>query len=218
MPKVTEEYIEQVKLKIINAARAVCREKPAYEVTMRDVIRQANLSPGAVYSYYKDIDDLWIDYINRVMANEISAKSTEQKSENMSISERIDKTFEQIGIAMKSIAVVEMKILFELDSKRITNPQFAEKRRKRVKAVERYNKMLTDTLKYIKSATESGKIKPFMEAGEILNFIQVAFDGIMRDVTLERCYGLKKNEPLNEISLMTALAKSVKVLLNIDNN
>ena len=73
MPKVTQEYKEQMRARILEAAVKAAETRPAYELTMRDVIRSTGLSPGAVYSYYRNIDDLWIDFFNSVSRGENAA-------------------------------------------------------------------------------------------------------------------------------------------------
>ena len=65
MPKVTEDYINKKRAEIIDAAFIIFQQKPLYEMTMLDVIKQAGLSKGGIYRYFSDIDDVIIELINR---------------------------------------------------------------------------------------------------------------------------------------------------------
>ena len=58
MPKVTQEYIDNKKKFIVDAAYQVCLRKPVEMVTMMDVIEETGLSQGGIYRFYKDLDDI----------------------------------------------------------------------------------------------------------------------------------------------------------------
>lgn len=57
-PKVTEEHMEARREQILMAAVACFAEKGFHKTTMRDICRKADLSAGAVYSYFASKDDL----------------------------------------------------------------------------------------------------------------------------------------------------------------
>ena len=59
MPKVTEEYIENKKKRIIEAAYALCLRKTVSTVTMQDIINETGLSQGGIYRFYHDIDEIF---------------------------------------------------------------------------------------------------------------------------------------------------------------
>ena len=63
MPKVTEEYIQNKKNKIIDAAYKLCLRQTVSTVTMQDIINETGLSQGGIYRFYKDIDDIFSDMI-----------------------------------------------------------------------------------------------------------------------------------------------------------
>lgn len=53
MPKVTEEYIENKKKKIINAAYSLCLRKTVSTVTMQDIINETGLSQGEYIGFIR---------------------------------------------------------------------------------------------------------------------------------------------------------------------
>ena len=65
MPKVTDEYFVNKKKSIIDAAIRVCKSKPAYAVTMRDVIKECGISQGGIYNYFSSVDEIFVEIINQ---------------------------------------------------------------------------------------------------------------------------------------------------------
>ena len=58
MPKVTEEHLESRRGQIMAAAIACFSEKGYHKTSMRDICKQAQLSAGAVYHYFKSKDEI----------------------------------------------------------------------------------------------------------------------------------------------------------------
>jgi TetR/AcrR family transcriptional regulator, transcriptional repressor of aconitase len=58
MPKVTEEHVDARRRQILSAALRCFARQGFHRTTMQDIFREADLSPGAVYSYFKGKDEL----------------------------------------------------------------------------------------------------------------------------------------------------------------
>src|SRR5262245_30602356 len=58
MPKVTEEHVEARRRQILTAALRCFAREGFHRTTMQDIFREADLSPGAVYTYFKGKDEL----------------------------------------------------------------------------------------------------------------------------------------------------------------
>lgn len=58
MPKVTEEHVAARRRQILSAALACFSRAGFHRTSMQDIFDEADLSPGAVYSYFKSKDDL----------------------------------------------------------------------------------------------------------------------------------------------------------------
>lgn len=67
MPKVTEEHIEARRRQILSAALRCFARQGFHRTTMQDIFREADLSPGAVYSYFKGKDELIAAIIGATM-------------------------------------------------------------------------------------------------------------------------------------------------------
>ena len=57
-PKVSEEHIEARKQQILAAAIACFAEKGFHKTSMKDIFTKADLSAGAVYSYFESKDEI----------------------------------------------------------------------------------------------------------------------------------------------------------------
>lgn len=58
MPKVTKEHREARRRQILEAAIACFTRGGFHRTTMRDICREANLSPGAVYDYFESKEEI----------------------------------------------------------------------------------------------------------------------------------------------------------------
>jgi AcrR family transcriptional regulator len=68
MPKVTEEHVEARRRQILSAALRCFAREGFHRTTMQDIFREAELSPGAVYSYFKGKDELVLGIIVELMS------------------------------------------------------------------------------------------------------------------------------------------------------
>ena len=58
MPKVTQEHLDARRRQILDAALACFAREGFHRTTMQDIFREAGLSPGAVYSYFRGKDEI----------------------------------------------------------------------------------------------------------------------------------------------------------------
>jgi AcrR family transcriptional regulator len=66
MARVSQDYYEKKRSEIMEAAYRVCIRKPITSVAMKDIIEEAGYSHGAIYKYYKDLDEVICDLMIRV--------------------------------------------------------------------------------------------------------------------------------------------------------
>jgi TetR/AcrR family transcriptional regulator, transcriptional repressor of aconitase len=72
MPRVSDEYLEQRRQQILDAAQRCFARQGFHETSMQDVFRESGLSAGAVYRYFKSKDEL-IREISASALGQISA-------------------------------------------------------------------------------------------------------------------------------------------------
>ena len=68
MPKVTEEHVEARRRQILSAALRCFARQGFHRTTMQDIFRESELSPGAVYSYFKSKDELIAAILTAIMS------------------------------------------------------------------------------------------------------------------------------------------------------
>ncbi len=67
MARVSKEYYELKRAAIVEAAMNVCKRKTVSSVTMQDIIDEVGFSQGAIYRYYKNIDEILTDLLSRIV-------------------------------------------------------------------------------------------------------------------------------------------------------
>lgn len=60
MPRVSAAHEQQVRDRIVAAAMRVFAERGYHTATIQDVVRQSGLSVGAIYTYFKGKDELFL--------------------------------------------------------------------------------------------------------------------------------------------------------------
>ncbi|MEK4300404.1 TetR family transcriptional regulator [Oceanobacillus sp. FSL W8-0428] len=63
MPKVSEAYKKEKKKKLIQAAKTVFIRKGYVQTSMQDIMNEAGISRGAMYSYFDNIDHLFMEVL-----------------------------------------------------------------------------------------------------------------------------------------------------------
>jgi len=83
MPKVSVAHEQAVRARIVDAALRVFAEKGYHEATMQDVVRRSGLSVGAIYTYFRSKDDLFLagcDVTNGVAMGELGNRLVRGRS------------------------------------------------------------------------------------------------------------------------------------------
>ncbi len=108
MPRVSEEYINKKRNEILDCAQELIKEMPLYSITMRDMIKRLSYSQGAIYRYYKSVDEVFADLMNREIAD-IGVLEEFNKTIDMQLSfeEGLYRLFELFG---KYVYEVQRKV------------------------------------------------------------------------------------------------------------
>jgi AcrR family transcriptional regulator len=89
-PKVSLEYKENTRDRILNAAQRLFEQKGYYETSMDDIVKESGLSKGAIYGYFESKEDLFeslqageynrtLEQANALLSGEGSARSKLEK-------------------------------------------------------------------------------------------------------------------------------------------
>jgi AcrR family transcriptional regulator len=76
MPRITQEHEQQVRQRILAAALRVFGEHGFHRSTMQDVVRESGLSVGAIYTYFKSKDELFLSICDITIEDTMAALAT----------------------------------------------------------------------------------------------------------------------------------------------
>ena len=216
MPKVNEEYFEVKKKEIINAAFEVCKRKPAYDVTMSDIVAETGLSQGGVYKYYNNIYSVYAALIDEAnLVGDQKEKIDKIMASKFKPETKLKKLFSVSEDFFSEMLLSYNKILFELGTFCIQNPEYDKRINGETKVTPVFSYLASRVAELIVSETASGYFKPVLPVEDILNFLVASFDGIIRDVTLNKCYNIETEDinNLDEKKLIGCLCISTLKLL-----
>lgn len=193
MPKVSEEYFENKRKEIINAAYKVCASKPITSVEMKDIIAQTGFSHGVIYRYYKDLDEIFKDLIitinseNRIddRLNEIIAKSDIKHWEKT--------VYEICGMLadyMKEVGTEMLKVSIYGDMLAMTDPERAMRISSRL-GKDELSPLLyaTETMtEFLTKVVKVNKLNPASSVDEIIQFFIINYHGIESGYVLSECF------------------------------
>lgn len=213
MPKVSPEYINKKKNQILDAAFVIFLQKPLYEMTMLDVIKEADLSKGGIYRYYSNIDEVMIAMINRETAqNDYKYKIDEILTRAATSTMAIEALFTFLGEYINNNAQTIGKIQFELTALIANHPEKAEMFMNSLTEQENGQYLIKVICNKIIEGTNNGEFKPVFPLDDIFTYITTSIDGLVRNVVLEKCYEANVGK-IDEIKIIKMLAHSVLNML-----
>lgn len=189
MPKVKDSYLQDKKNQILDAAFAVCNRKPAYDVTMSDIVAETGMSQGGVYKYFNNIDLVFAALIDKANSQNNHAAQIKEIMDSDHPPETIlYELFLISGQYFSEMLISYNKILFELSTFFVHSPEKRERIQKNVTTSSTFDYLFQCVLALITKQTEIGYFCPIVPLEDILTFLVASYDGIIRDVTLTRCY------------------------------
>lgn len=218
MPKVKEGYYQEKKDKLLDIALQICNHKPAYDVKMSDIISESGMSQGGVYKYFSDIDEVFSALINRANAQKNYIEQIDAIVERKDLPETILLNLFSFSEQYFSDMLISYnKILFELGTFFAHDPERRDKITKNVESITVFEYLTQKMYALVSEQTELGYFTPILPLKDVVAFICAAFDGIIRDVTLTKCYLLATEKPpliaFDEKQLIKSLYISTLTLL-----
>lgn len=191
MPKVTQEYFDNKRRKIVECAYQVCLRKPVEMVTISDVIVETGLSQGGIYRFYKDLDEILSDMITNMRRDyDITGRLDEAVADKTASFEVITRRICRVlGEAMEAHLMDIQKINFDLTVLAINEPERAEKIIKNVKGKGNMDHLAKVIFPYLFKASAEHKLEPIHDPMELYQFISSAYVGIETNCILTACYG-----------------------------
>ncbi len=195
MPKVTDNYLLEKRKFILERTEEIIKEKPLYLITMRDIIKKAEFSQGVIYRYYANVDEIYVDFINKHTVNilleeRIDALLRSNQEEKTILSECFLAIGEYIEELMKSAVgktFFELTILYAYDAEKQSTifPKLMFK-----KSLEYAQQ---EIVKYVLANVERGIFTPQIAIRSIILFVSSSVDGIAQSVAIN---GTKKGDEI----------------------
>lgn len=213
MPKVNESYRIKKKTEIIDAASRVLVHKTLYELNMTDIIKEAGLSKGGIYLYYKDIDDIIVDCLDRELkANDLSERLDDFQSQEGSFEENINKLLHLYASYLKESSVLAGKLQFELTILVTQNMERALKIREKT-SMRKIGVSFISVLGKIIEERLEGCPEVEQKVRDIMAYIQCFLDGALEIYVLMRCYQFS-DVYIDLDKTMSMLAENVVRMIN----
>lgn len=215
MPRVNEEYFENKRKEIIDAAYRVCTKKPITSVAMKDIIAETGFSHGLIYKYYSDFDDLLRDLVIRInqqnkfddRLDDIMGKATSRnwKSTITQICEMLSEHMIEMGADVIKISLYSDMLAIS-EPKRVS--RIANKIDKNSQSPLFYLVKILD--EYMEKVITEKKLHPVMTVDQIIQFTILNYHGIQTGYVLSKSYKaehLKKK--YNPKEMFSCLAQSI---------
>lgn len=178
MPKVLPEYLEQRRQQILDAAAACFARRGFHQATMQDICDEAQLSPGALYRYFRSKEEIIVAMCERAYVQDvdtISAATAEQGTQAI-FAELIRAFF----IEFDTVRAIESCVLIaELTTEAPRNAEIRE-------LLKHTNAERRVPLKGIVSAAqERGEIDPSLDAESVARVMVGVFQGLIMQRLVE---------------------------------
>lgn len=223
MPKVTEEYIQNKKNMIVEAAYKLCLRKTVSTVTMQDIINETGLSQGGIYRFYKDVDaifsDMWLFLRQKEnikpQVDEIFAMTNKESAGVI-----INRLFELLGDFMTRELMGIEKLDFEINVLAMNNPERVKNILSGIPGVGNMEYLMSHLYKYIGEQIHAGILKPRVTEDELFSYIKSAFSGVQMTSLIFNCYSPIDKKGVNNFKpdiQLKILNKTVCYLLGVED-
>ncbi len=196
MPKISEEKWESKKDEIIKVAFELFFSKGYASVSVNDIIKEAKISKGGFYTYFKSKQEVFIAIVKK--SDDKKTDIIKQLSKKMTATEKIR-------------AYIHARLSSFLDEENRKWAKFANEFWSSVNgdteltqmANERFNKFLSDIETILKEGTETGEFSNLIDINSFIYLMMSTIDGIAFMASVMK-------QPLTEEKILV----SIDVLLN----
>lgn len=216
MPKVSEKYVDSKKNQILDAAFEVFTKKPVFAVTMQDIIDSVGFSQGAIYRYYKDIDDIIIAVHNRSFSSiDYKDRLKDVLQQELEPEQVIRQSFLCFAQYIQESSNLFSKVRFELLMLYEAYPKRGQKIQDNLKVKESNNSALEFALSFAMKHIENGYFNPIMPLDKIASFVSVSLDGILyNDMRFKNSADVEQtHKEYDVIGLIDTLCDTVLLML-----
>lgn len=222
MPKVSQEYWEKKKNEILDAALIVCNKKVIYDITMKDISQECEISIGGIYKFYKDVDELLTSLLNRSYKQIAENKKfcysriKEIFDLNKDPKEQIEKICEFLGDYIVESTNSYGKMIFEFTTTLTINSSRLENIQKHLDIRSATQMFIRRINKFVEYHVKMGNFKPIIELKEFYYTIFSVYNQMVRQINLQNHYNiLEYGEMIDPRDQMKKLSRTIFCLLGI---
>ncbi|GIO08116.1 TetR family transcriptional regulator [Brevibacillus reuszeri] len=173
-PKVSDEYKNQKKTMLLQAAKRVFLAKGYTRATMQDVMDEAGISRGALYAYFDNVEHLYMELLQ-----------FEDQQDVLFVSPNDDETSWQqitnwVHKQQKEIEQIE-QTLTQANSEYFLSIRDSKKQEGDTYSTTRYDRIVNALTVLFQSGTKKGELQPRLPAEMISRYLVSFIDGLMLD-------------------------------------
>ncbi|WP_057764661.1 TetR family transcriptional regulator [Cytobacillus praedii] len=181
MPKVTAAYRRKKQLEIAIAAKEVFERKGYTYTSMNDIMLEANIARGTLYSYFDSIEQVFLEVL--AIVDNLSFTAIEEDC-NMFI-ERLDNfVHKEIVNLLRQPSLVQARAEYFFS---LEDPTFFE---------QRYKRTIEGITSFLQKGVESGEFTPQKSVRSIARFMLSFVDGLMLNTSQLREFSNFVNDQL----------------------
>lgn len=164
MPKVSSEHKEQVRQRLIDAARTVVLRDGHDGATTRAILEEAGLSPGSLYNYFSSKDELFEVLAEQVVGENIRAV----ESADGRAGDRL------VGLAAELLTVPDLPALAWFRGRLSADAEVRA-------AIAKFNRSIVETFAPLLAAAQAdGTIDSSIDADALVELFDVIVEGLNR--------------------------------------
>ncbi len=201
MPKVSEEYFQRKRKEIVDAAYRVCIRKSISAVELKDVIAETGMSHGAIYRYFKDLDEIIGAMIVQVNSEDPYMEDVERIFDDTDgrlpvqiIRELCQFLYQQ----MNGSGIDAVKISFYANVFIINEPKRAAKILESIKDcnVSSSSYLICKFSEYVEQQTRKCNLHPKCSLDDLVQYLVASYNGILMSYLLKEPTLEKKAEKI----------------------
>jgi AcrR family transcriptional regulator len=173
-PKVTQQYKQGVRDRILDAAEKLFSSKGYYDTSMDEIVEESGLSKGAIYGYFKSKEELFVALQERQLEaslNELKSTFNPGDSARIKLEKIVDVALSSmIGTSKKACRI---NLEFDVAAPRIKSIQ--HKRDSRFKATHDF------LVEIIEEGIEKGEFKRDLDPESSALILLAMADGLSLD-------------------------------------
>jgi len=184
VPKVTEAYLEARRQQVLDAAAECFARKGFHRTTMHDICQMAELSPGAVYRYFRSKDEIIgaMEEQGRQHSAAIMDAVTSERSSTLDVLEGLVDVF-----FSKLEDVRDCAVHIELWAEALSNPRIKE-------TVVRVDESIREAFsqRIVKDAQRRGEIHPNLDRDAVARVLMAFWHGLVLQKPLDPTVDIRK--------------------------